>query len=149
MPMQITNLLLVEIDFLSPLYDLSIKLRDKILREPLGLSFNIDELSKEDSDYHLGILHDGNLIACLVLTPKSKSVIKMRQVAVLESFQGQGIGRILVAYSESFSKAKGYEKIVLNARENAIPFYKKLAYSIEGDFFEEVTIVHQKMNKNL
>jgi len=144
MPMQITNLLPVEIEFLSPLYDLSIALRDKILRD-----FNIDELSKEDSDYHLGILHEGDLIACLVLTPKSKSIIKMRQVAVLESFQGQGIGRILVAYSESFSKAKGYDKIVLNARENAIPFYKKMAYSAEGDFFEEVTIIHQKMNKNL
>lgn len=149
MPMLITNLLPVEIEFLSPLYDLSINLRDKILREPLGLRFNVDELSKEDKDYHLGILHEGNLIACLVLTPKSKSVIKMRQVAVLESFQGQGIGRILVEYSESFSKAKGYKKIELNARENAIPFYKKLAYSTEGDFFEEVTIVHQKMNKNL
>ena len=147
--MQITNLLPVEIEFLSPLYDLSIALRDKLLREPLGLSFNIDELSKENSDYHLGVLHEGDLIACLVLTPKNKSVIKMRQVAVLESFQGKGIGRILVAYSETFSKAKGYEKIVLNARENAIPFYKKLAYSAEGDFFEEVTIIHQKMNKNL
>ena len=57
--MLITNLLPVEIEFLSPLYDLSINLRNKILREPLGLRFNVDELSKEDSDYHLGILHKG------------------------------------------------------------------------------------------
>lgn len=131
------------------MYDLSISLRDKILRKPLGLEFSVEDLAEEYNDYHLGLLCDGDLIACLVMSPKEPNVIKMRQVAVDESFQSKGLGSILVRACEEFCREKGFEKIVLNARDTAIKFYERLEYQKEGEPFIEVGIKHMKMYKNI
>ncbi|MBK6878814.1 MAG: GNAT family N-acetyltransferase [Ignavibacteria bacterium] len=48
-----------------------------------------------------------------------------------------------------FSREKGFERIVMHARDSAVPFYEKLGYSKVGDMFTEVTIPHFKLFKNL
>lgn len=84
-----------------------------------------------------------------MLTPKSKKVMKMRQVAVDSDVQNKGVGRALVEKSEQLARSKGYEVMELNARDVAVPFYKKLNYETVGDMFEEVSIPHFKMKKVL
>jgi len=39
--------------------------------------------------------------------------------------------------------------MILSARDTAIPFYERLKYNVEGEPFEEVTIPHRLMAKNL
>ena len=41
----------------------------------------------------------------------------MRQLAVRPDSQGEGIGRTLVRYSESFARDRGYQEIFLHARQ--------------------------------
>jgi predicted GNAT family N-acyltransferase len=43
----------------------------------------------------------------------------------------------------------GFARMVLHARETAVPFYKVLEYNIVGDRFEEVGIPHFRMEKAL
>ena len=137
-------------EFATPDYALSVALRDEVLVKPLGLVFSEEDLSKEWDSFHLGAFDSAqNLCACLVLSPVSSTEIKMRQVAVHETVQGQGIGRRLVAYSEDFARAAGFRKVVLNARTSVRDFYTKLEYYIEGEEFEEVGIPHLKMYKEL
>jgi predicted GNAT family N-acyltransferase len=147
--MQNDKLVFQEIEFLTPLYDLSISLREKILRKPLGLEFDPSDLEKEYNDFHLALLYNGDLAACLVMSPKENGAIKMRQVAVSEQYQSKGLGSVLVKESEVFCKDKGFEKIVLNARDTAVKFYKRLDYTPEGELFTEVGIAHLKMYKSL
>lgn len=130
-------------------YDNIVALRNDLLRKPLGLVFSKEDLAKEKDSFHLGAYVGGELVACLILLPLSNGTLKMRQVATASKHQGKGYGRELVKFSEEFSKEKGYQKIELNAREIAIPFYEKLAYDKEGGIFEEVGIPHQKMFKRL
>ena len=139
----------LEIEFMTPMYDLSIALRDKILRKPLGLEFQAEDLAMEYQDYHLALLYNGDLAACLVLSPKSDGEIKMRQVAVDDHYQSKGLGTVLVGECERFCTLKGYKKIVLNARDTAVEFYKKMNYSVEGEPFQEVGIKHLKMYKTI
>ena len=73
----------------------------------------------------------------------------MRQVAVVSDLQGQGIGRALVEYSEALARKLGFRRMVLHARETAVAFYKKLGYLRIGGRFEEVTIPHWAMTKQL
>jgi GNAT superfamily N-acetyltransferase len=73
----------------------------------------------------------------------------MRQVAVLPQLQGQGIGTMLVQYSENLARQAGFQRMILHARETAVPFYEKLGYARVGNLFEEVTIRHWKMEKHL
>ncbi len=138
------------VEFATPQYDETVRLRDKILRKPLGLEFYAKDLAKEYVDFHLACYaEDHTLLACLVLKHLSKDEIKMRQVAVDDTLQGKGIGTEIVKASERFAKQKGYKKIVLNARDVAVPFYLKMDYQKIGKPFTEVTIKHYKMEKTL
>jgi len=127
----------------------SIELRRRILRRPLGLDLSPEQLAAEDFEFHLVGIQDSVVVACLVLTPLEGGHIKMRQVAVEPSLQGRGLGAELVRFSEVFAKDRGFTRMVLNARDTAVPFYLKLDYEIEGEPFVEVTIPHRRMAKAL
>jgi len=75
--------------------------------------------------------------------------VRMRQVAVAGELQGQGIGTAMVQFSEALARKLGYLRIVLHARETAVPFYEKLGYSRIGQRFEEVAVPHWAMAKCL
>ena len=130
-------------------YEETVALRDEVLRNPLGLSYDPAELAGEKESFHLALREGNELVACLVLKPLDERCIKMRQLAVRESSQGKGCGRELVNYAESFVRELGYAEIVLHARETARGFYWKLGYVAEGDFFTEVGLPHLAMRKKL
>lgn len=138
------------VEFATPAYDETVDLRNQILRVPLGLEFTVEQLAEECDQFHLACYDEGwGIVGCLVLNPLDKDTVKMRQVAVWEANQGQGIGKIMVVESETFSKEKGYINMVLNARDTAVPFYEKLGYKKVGKKFIEVGIDHFKMQKKL
>lgn len=143
------KLILEQIAYGSQGYRLSLALRDDVLRKPLGLSVYDDPLDRERSDWHLGAFLDGQLIAVLVLTRINDTTVKVRQVAVHSSMQGQGIGRMLTQHSEYLAREMGYLEMVLHARITAVPFYEKMGYTVIGKEFREVTIPHLKMVKHL
>lgn len=130
-------------------YAACVELRREILRRPLGLDFDPAQLAAEDRDIHLAAYRDGALVGCLILTPLTGGDLKMRQVAVAEAAQGSGVGRALVEASESLARERGFERIVLNARQTAVPFYERLAYACEGEPFEEVGIPHRRMARRV
>lgn len=130
-------------------YEQTVALRHQVLRKPLGLSYDPTELAGEKDSFHLALGEEAELVACLVLKPLDERFIKMRQLAVRQNAQGKGFGRALVNYAESFLKGRGYEEIVLHARETARGFYEKLGYEVEGDPFIEVGLPHLFMRKQL
>lgn len=130
-------------------YHRTVELRDEVLRRPLGIVFSPEQLDAERDDIHLACFRDDDLVACLVLTPKENGEIKMRQVAVAPGLQGTGIGRQLVEESERVARDHGFSRIVLNARETAIPFYRRLDYHTIGEQFFEVGIPHFQMWKRI
>ena len=146
--MEAEKIIFSEIKYGGQEYDELVALRDKILRKPLGMHFTKEQLEQEASDYHLAGFYDNKIITGLVLTPFDDQ-IKMRQVAVDANFQGKGAGKRLVAFSEVFSRNKGFKKIFCNARDTAVDFYKSCGYQIIGEPFTEIGIKHYKMEKML
>ena len=142
--------ILIEVEFGTPAYDECIGLRNEILREPLGLSFSVNDMLAERREFHFG-LYDMNLhlIACATFRFIDENILKMRQVAVKVLHQRRGIGSILVRELEKWALARGFNEIELNARDVALKFYNRLDYTIEGDEFFEVGIPHRRMVKVL
>lgn len=139
-----------QIVFATPEYDEAVCLRYEVLRRPLGLEFTPEQLAAEYADVHLAAFdRDARLVGYLNLTPVDDDVLKMRQVAVNPDMQGKGIGSALVAESEVLAKKLGFKKIMLHARDTAVPFYLRLGYAVSGEGFVEVTIPHVKMEKKL
>ena len=127
----------------------TVALRGEVLRKPLGLHFSEEQLRAESGDHHLACFRSGRIVACLVLSPLSDGVMKMRQVAVAADCQRRGIGTTLVLYAERFAARLGCCEMTMHAREAAVPFYAKLGYSTVGERFIEVSIPHFEMRKRL
>ena len=140
----------IQIDFGTPGYDELIYLRDLMLRKPIGLEFAPEELSIEYTSIHFAAYSDDNdLLGTLVMKPLDKGQVKMRQVAVFPKAQKKGVGQLMVAASENYSRDNKFREIVLSARVPAVPFYEKLGYEVISDLYQEVGIDHYKMRKVL
>ncbi len=138
------------ITFGSELYKEEIKLRDDVLRAPLGLEYKKEDLEAEADELRYGLLDsDGVLVACLLIRILDNTSAKIRQMAVKEELRGKGIGRELMNKVESELKKKKFKKIELHARMYAKNFYDKLGYRPVGKEFTEIGIPHIKMVKKI
>jgi predicted GNAT family N-acyltransferase len=137
------------IDHGSPEYRAMVDLRMEILRKPLGLSFSEEDLTKEKNDILLGAFEDDKLVACCILTKISDETCKLRQMAVSQKMQRNGIGAALMHFAENVARDAGYRSMIMNARKTAQGFYEKLGYKADGNEFIEVTIPHFEMRKNI
>ncbi len=140
---------LKQVDHGSKEYQQMVKLRDEILRQPLGLSLTVDELNKEKDDILIGAFDDEKILACCILTKADNKSLRLRQMAVQNNQQGKGIGASMLNFAEIIARDKGYKKLIMHARETAVRFYEKLGYKLLGDRFTEVTIPHFIMEKKL
>ncbi|MBL0181454.1 MAG: GNAT family N-acetyltransferase [Chitinophagaceae bacterium] len=140
---------LKQIDHGTKEYQQMVKLRNDILRQPLGLSFTEDELAKEKEDILIGAFDDDEMLACCMLTKTDNNCLRLRQMAVQNNLQGKGIGASMMNFAETVARDKGFKKLVMHARKTALGFYEKLGYRVVGDEFTEVTIPHYVMEKNL
>ncbi len=138
-----------KIDFGSHEYQNCLLLREQILRIPLGLRLTANEIECDQYDIHLGGFRGGELVACLILSRLSEKRMKMRQVAVSENFQSQGIGKGLVQFSEKIAFENQTQEIELSARQTAVEFYLRQGYQSEGTTYVEKGIAHIRMTKIL
>jgi ribosomal protein S18 acetylase RimI-like enzyme len=130
-------------------YRQMVKLRDDILRKPLGLIFTPDELESEKDNMLIAAFEDERILGCCMLVEEQPGTVRLRQMAVLNDLQGKGIGRALMNFAENIARDRGYKILRMHARANAIGFYEKVGYRVRGDQFFEVTIPHYVMEKQL
>ena len=95
----------------------------------------------DENTVHFGLYQNERLIGIISIFKEKNDLFsetnqfQIRGMAVLEEFQGKGFGAELVKEAENHCISLNANLIWFNARENAIPFYKKLDYKIIGDSF--------------
>lgn len=137
------------IDHGTPEYQQMVKLREELLRKPLGLGFTPEELEAEKDHVLIAAFEDDTMLGCCMLVEEKPGCVRLRQMAVLNDLQGKGIGRALMNFAENIARDLGYKLITMHARKNAIGFYEKMSYVVSGDEFTEITIPHFRMEKKL
>ncbi len=147
--LKLTDMALKQIDYGSKEYQQMVALRMEILRKPLGLGFTKEELEKEKDDVLIAAFEEEKMLACCLLTQHDPKSVRLRQMAVLNNVQGKGIGASMMNFAETLARDKGYKKLMMHARKTALGFYEKLGYKVTGAEFEEVTIPHFMMEKQL
>ncbi len=130
-------------------YRQMVKLRDDILRKPLGLRFTEDELEAEKDNLLIAAFEEERILGCCMLVEEKPGIARLRQMAVLNDLQGKGIGRALMNFAENIARDRGFKHIRMHARSNAVGFYEKVGYRAIGEPFMEVTIPHFIMEKKL
>jgi predicted GNAT family N-acyltransferase len=137
-----------EIIHRSPEWTDAVKLREKILRAPLGSFFTDQELEEEKNHFQIaGFLNDA-IIATAVLVPEGDEM-KMQRVVVAENLRSLNIGSEMMNFCERFVLDKNFKVMYCHARDSAVNFYIKNGYTGMGDYFDEDGIPHLKMRKEL
>jgi|SRR5690606_11085893 len=126
------------------------QLRDEVLRAPIGQKLTETD-KKNDALCSIFILlqNDQTVRGCVMLHPISAVEIKLKQMAVHPSYQGHQWGRRLIEHAEKYCKLQGYKKIFIHARVSVSEFYSRLGYKKTGEFFNEITLDHIKMEKEI
>ncbi|MHB2025656.1 MAG: GNAT family N-acetyltransferase [Elusimicrobiota bacterium] len=133
----------------SPEWAALVELRREVLRRPLGQDFTPGQLAAESEQRHLGLWLNARPAGCLMLKDCQDRVAQMRQVAVMEGFRGKGFGRMMALKAEMLAKSRSFNRVILHSRAEAIGFYERLGYRIEGEPFIEIGIPHRLMAKNI
>jgi GNAT superfamily N-acetyltransferase len=131
-------------DVAHDLYQECLKIRYEVLRKPLGMEILPEDREKDLKTTHILCMVDGKPAGTVSL---KGSVL--RQMAVLDKFQGLGLGAKLVRYLENLAKERSIDEITLDARYSAIPFYEKLGYECCSDIYDKIGIQHRDMKKSL
>ena len=115
--------------------------------------FDHDDL---ETTFHLGLFEKNHLIGVATFLKNNSSSFpesnqyQLRGMAVLDHFQGKGLGAQLLNYAEAELKLSQTELLWFNARERAVPFYSKLGYKTTGNPFDIKGIgTHYLMFKKL
>lgn len=109
------------------------QLRFEILRKPWNQPFSSTKDDTENESVHLLILDtDGNAAAAGRLQFNSDVQGQLRSMAVRTELQGTGLGKKLIRALEKIAVQKGIQEIILDARENAVNFYKANGYEVTG-----------------
>lgn len=138
------------IDTNHKFYPQVFKLRNEVLRIPIGLNLNEEDTTNDiENLVFIAINKQEQVIACLMSTQIDIHTAKFRQMAVKPSWQKQNIGSKLMCYAEKHSRTNGIKNIILHARKNAVNFYVKLNFKPKGYEFEEVGIPHLLMEKRI
>ena len=116
--------------------------RNEVLRKGKPIETCYFDGDDAETTMHFGLEHHTGIIGVVsVYQIKNKLFddeiqFQLRGMAILETHQQKGYGALLIERVEKYCFEKKASVIWFNAREKAVPFYKKNGYTIIGDSFE-------------
>ncbi len=132
-----------------PELDKYYQLRWEVLRRDWNRPKGSEKDEGEEAAAHAMIVNENDeAIAVCRLQFIDKTTGQIRSMGVKEEYRTKGFGAVIINYLEETAKAKGLNKIFLDARENAIAFYQKMGYqTTEKSYLLFGTIQHYRMEK--
>jgi len=124
-------------------------LRWRILREPWTRQRESGRDELEDSAFHLTAWRGERLIGVGRLHFNSSEEAQVRYMAVEEDCRGKGAGSAILRELERHAGERGAARIVLNARQGAVDFYRRHGYATTRHAGTLFGIEHWEMQKTL
>ena len=105
-------------------------LRYEVLRKPWNQVLGSERDNLEEISQHFAAFNEGKLWGVGRLDRVDEGTFQIRFMATHKDVRGMGVGRLLMVKMEQEAWDLGASKIVLHAREIALPFYEKLGYEL-------------------
>lgn len=131
-------------------FDSYYQLRWELLRKPWNQPKGSEKDDLEENSYHIAAFYKNKIVGIGRLHKNNNEEGQIRYMAVSKNYQGKGIGKAILYKLHEKAKQLKLKRIVLNARKNAVGFYKKAGYKKAGKahtLFGEIE--HFKMESNL
>ena len=127
------------------------QLRWEVLRKPWNQPEGSEKDDSEDTSFH-AMAEDGSgaCVGVARLQRISETEGQVRFMGVRDDQQGKGVGKSLMQFIEDEARRSGMKKLMLQARENAVPFYRSIGYTVTEKTFRLWDIIqHYKMEKSI
>ncbi len=138
------------IEYGSQQYAATLKLRDKVMRKPLGKSIYDEDFSCEKDAEIVGAFDGEQLLGVGVMTNKDKD-FKLEYLCVDSEIQSKGIGGTILRFILRLAKEKGGKKVYGDARVSAKAFYEREGFVASGETYlmDIAPVPHVYMEKIL
>jgi len=97
---------------------------------------------------HFGVILNEQII-CVASLYLEKNRARLRKFATLESYQGGGIGSLMLNHLIESLKMVDINYLWFDARASALPFYQRFGCTQSGDVFYKKTVPYYKMHIDL
>jgi predicted GNAT family N-acyltransferase len=124
------------------------KLRNKVYVEELNVPKEIEFDEYDKIALHFIVEFKDITIGTARLVVLGKKG-KIGRVCILKEYRKKGIGTKLIKSIIKTAKKIGLEKLIVEAKVKALPFYEKIGFHSEGNEFLEVGIPHKKMSLSI
>ena len=74
---------------------------------------------------------------------------RIGRIAVMEQARGRGIAKAIMLALEQHAQKSGLPQLWAHAQVQALGFYKKIGYRVDGDEFMEDGIPHKRIQKTI
>ena len=126
-------------------------LRWRVLRKPWNQPPGSERDALDPESFHLMLRGQPDAVVAVGrLHLNSPEEAQVRFMAVDESWRGRGLGSRILEGLEKQAHAQAMKRVVLNARQEAIDFYLKHGYLVEGPADTLFgTVRHARMRKDI
>lgn len=126
-------------------------LRWRILRAPWGQPRGSERDALDDTSWHRMACLSGRIpVGVVRLQFNTLTQAQLRYMAVEPACRRRGVGAALAAALEQSARLQGAVEIVLDARDEAVGFYRRMGYEVVGPAHTLYgSIHHQAMRKCL
>ncbi|MBC7371871.1 MAG: GNAT family N-acetyltransferase [Bdellovibrionaceae bacterium] len=120
----------------------TIELRQRVLKPFLHPEDCINPGDDDPTTTHLGLFHERKLVSiCTFLSEphpsfNSGNPTRLRGMATLQKYRGQGFGRILLQYGFNHLRQNRSDFLWCNARSRAFSFYTTMGLFYHGEMFD-------------
>ena len=104
--------------------DLYYDLRWRVLREQWTKARESGRDEHEQAAFHLTAWDASKLVGTGRLHFNTPEEAQVRCMAVEEAYRSTGVGSLILETLERRARERGAKKVMLNAREGAVPFYR-------------------------
>lgn len=126
------------------------QLRWSLLRAPLQRPKGSEkDIYDEHSEHRMILDAKGIPIACGRIYTEGANESQIHYMAVNPDYRKQGLGSLLISALEDEAYKAGSERIVMNARLEAVPFYEKCGFSVVGSGRVSEGVRHRQMIKEV
>lgn len=102
-----------------------------------------------ECEHFIARVEDGRGVGTARLRRLKDGHVKVERVAVLPNWRGEGIGEALMTGLEAHARRAGHDRVLLASQIQALGFYERLGYQVEGPMFMDAGIPHRRMLKYL
>lgn len=93
-------------------------------------------------------MQNKRIVGTLLLHPCLSKCMQIKQVAIHPDYQGQGLGKKLLVYTEQIARNLNYSTLFLTGRKQTWGFYRRLGYS-ETEAYQADALILKVFKKDL